>query len=80
MAEEKISQKSRSKKIDKIRNHFNEKINQNNWMSKKHKNAFMALNYIEQTHILLFATTVYVSISAVSSLVDIPICIASSTA
>ena len=42
-----MRQKLRKRNIDKRRNCLSEKINQNDLMSKKHKNVYAALNYIE---------------------------------
>ena len=77
MAEENISEEFRSKEIDKSRNYFIEEIKQNE-LSKKHKNVYKVLNYTE--HLLNLASTVIgcVSISALVSLVAIPVDIASS--
>ena len=47
-------------------------------MSKKYKKVYMALNYIEQLLVLASAVSRCVSISAFTSLVDIPIGIVSS--
>ena len=79
MAEENISQEFRLKNIDETRNYLIEEINRNELMSKKHKKVCTTLNYIE--HFLILASTITgcVSISAFSSLVGIPIGIASST-
>ena len=44
MSEESISQESRLKNIDEIRNYFIEVIKQNELMSKKHKKACRFLN------------------------------------
>ena len=35
-----VSQKFRFKNVDETRNYFIEEINQNEWISKKHKNFF----------------------------------------
>ena len=57
------------KNIDKTRNYFIKKINQNELMSKKHKNICGILNYIK--HLLFLVSTVNgcVLISASSFLV-----------
>ena len=47
-------------------------------MSKKHKKVCTTLNYIEHFLILVFTITGCISISAFSSLIDIPIGITSS--
>ena len=64
MVKENISQEFRFKNIDETRNCFLEKINQNEWMIKKHKNVSTTLNYIK--HFLILASTItgYISISA----------------
>ena len=54
-------------------------INQNESMSKKHKKVPKTLNYIKHLLILASKITGWVSISAFSSLVGIPIGITSST-
>ena len=46
MPEENINQEFRLKKINKRRNYLIEEINQNELMSKKHKNVCRSLNYI----------------------------------
>ena len=62
MTEENISQKSSLKNIDETRNYFTEKINQNKFMSKRHKKACGVLNYIKQLLILVSTVTVCASI------------------
>ena len=47
-------------------------------MSKKHKNMFTTLDYVEHFLILASTTTRCVSVSAFASLIDIPIGITSS--
>ena len=78
MHEVNISQKFRLKNIDETRNYLIKEINRNELMSKKHKNVYTNLNYIE--HVLILASTITgcVSISAFASLVGIPIGIRSS--
>ena len=78
MKEENISQEFRLKNIDKIRNNFIEEMNQNELMSKKHKEVCRVLNYIEHLLILTSAVTGCVSISAFASLIGIPVGITSS--
>ena len=73
-----ISQEFRLKNIDETRNYLIEEINRNELMSKKHKKVYATLNYIEHFLILGSTITGCVSISAVSSLVGIPIGITSS--
>ena len=70
MSEENISQE-----FDEIRNYLIEEINQNEFMSKKHKKVHEVLNSI---WILISTVTECVSISAFASLVGIPIGITSS--
>ena len=78
MSEENISQEFRLRNIDETRNYLIEEINRNELMSKKHKNVFTALNYVENFFILASTITGYVSISGFASLVGIPIGITSS--
>ena len=61
-----------------MRNHLNEEINQNELMSKKHKNVYRVLNYSEHLLILISTVTGCVSISNVASLVNVSIGITSS--
>ena len=79
MTEENISRKFRLENINKKINYFIEEINQNELMSKKHKNICGILNYIEHLLILVSTGTECVSISASASLVDIPLGITSSS-
>ena len=78
MSEENISQEFRLKNIDEARNYSVKKINQNELTSKKHRNICTTLNYVK--HFLILASTITgcVSISALTSLVGIPIGITSS--
>ena len=46
MSEKNINQEFRLKKIEEIRNYLLREINQNELMSKKHKNVCRFLNYI----------------------------------
>ena len=46
MTEENMNQEFRLKDIDETRNYFIEEINQNELMSKRHKNVCGVLNYI----------------------------------
>ena len=78
MAEENIGQKFRVKEIDKIRNYFIKEIKQNELISKKHKNIFSILNYIEHLLILACSFTGYVPISVFLSLAGIPLDVSSS--
>ena len=50
MPEENINQEFSLKKIDEIRNCVIEEINQNEWMSKKHKKVCRVLYCIERTY------------------------------
>ena len=65
------------KEMDKTRNYFMEEIKQNELISKKHKKLCKILKYAE--HLLILAATVSgcVSISALASLIGIPVGIAS---
>ena len=78
MSKEKISRECSRKNIDETRNYLFEEINQNELISKKHKNVCRVLNYIE--HILIVDSTVSgcVFISDFASLVGILIGITSS--
>ena len=78
MPEENNNQEFRLEKIDQIRNYLIAKINQNQLMCKKHKKACGILNYIDHSHIVISTNTGCVSISALASLVGIPIGITSS--
>ena len=57
-----MSQEFRFKETEKARNHFIEKIKQNELISKKHKNVCKILNYTEHLLILVSKVTVCVSI------------------
>ena len=63
----------------KQKNYFLEEIKQNELMSKKHKKACTALNYVEHYLILASAITGCISISSLASLLGVPIGIKSST-
>ena len=78
MVEENISQEFRRKSIDETRSYFLEKIKQNELISKKHKKVCTTLNYIE--HFFNLASTIIecISISALASLIGIPMGITSS--
>ena len=71
MVEENISQEFRLKNKDETRNYFVEEIVQNELMREKGKKVCTTLNYIEKI-------TGCVSVSASTSLVDIPLGILSS--
>ena len=73
-----INPEFRLKSTDQTRNSSLEEINQNQSMSKKHKKDCTTLNYIEHFLILTSTTTRCISISPFSSLIVIPIRIASS--
>ena len=75
MPEENINQELKLKKIDEIRNHLVEKISQNKLKSKKHKNVWRVLNYIDDLLIVIPTNAGCVSISAFASLVGIPMAI-----
>ena len=67
-----MTQEFRLKNIEKyIRNYLIENINENELMSKKHKNVFRILNYIEHLLISVFTVAGCGSISALSSLVSV---------
>ena len=73
-----MSQKFRLKNIDETRHYFLEEIKQNELMSWNYKKVYTALNNIENFLILASTITVYISISAFTSLIGIPIGITSS--
>ena len=73
-----MTQEFRLKDIDKTRNFFLEEIKRNELMSRKHKKFCTALNYIEYFLTVAFTTTGCISISAFTSVIGIPIGIASS--
>ena len=73
MAKENISQESRLKNIEEIKNFLIEEINQNELMSKKHKKVCTVLHYIEPLLILTSAVNGCLSIFAFASLVGISI-------
>ena len=72
MNEENISQEFKLKNLDEIRNHFIEKINQNELVSKKSKNVCEVPNYIKYLLTLVPKISGWVSISAFASLGGIP--------
>ena len=78
MVEKNISQEFRLQNIDKIRNLFLKRIEQNELMSKKHKNVCITLNYIEHFLILASTNTGCIPSSAFASLLGIFIGITSS--
>ena len=67
------SLKFRFKKLDETRNYLLVEINHNDLMSEKYKKIFKYFNCIEHLLILVSAVTVYVSISAFSSLFCVPV-------
>ena len=73
MAENNINQEIRLKKIGEIKNYFIKEIDQNELMSKKHKNVCAVLNDKEHLLILASAITGCVSISTFASVVGISI-------
>ena len=73
-----IGQEFRLKNIGGT-NYLAEEIDQNELMSKKHKEVCTALYYIEHSPILTSAVTGCISISVFASLVGIPTGITSST-
>ena len=75
-----IGKEFRSNELDEKRNYYNEKIKQNELMSKKHQKVYKNLNYAE--HLLIIASTVTgcVSNSAFISLDGIHVGIGSSAA
>ena len=72
-----IDQEFRLKKIDEIRNYLIEEKNQNKLINKKHKKPCKILNYINHLLIVISTITGCVYISALTSLVGIPIGITS---
>ena len=78
MVEENISQELRLRKIEETRNYSLEEIKQNELMSRQHKMVCTTLNYIG--HLLLLASSItgYISVSALASLLVIPIGITNS--
>ena len=78
MCKENVSQEIRLKNLDETRNYSIEETNQYELVSKKHKIFCATLDYIEPSLIFAVTITGYVSISAFSSLVGIPIGITSS--
>ena len=78
MCKENVSQEIRLKNLDETRNYSIEETNQYELVSKKHKIFCATLDYIEPSLIFAVTITGYVSISAFSSLVGIPVGITSS--
>ena len=73
MVEEIRSQEFKLKNIDETRNYFPEEIEQNELISRKHKKVCTILNYFEHFLVLATAITGCISISALASLLGIPI-------
>ena len=71
MSEENLSQKFRLKNIHETKFYWIEVINWNELMSKKHKNVFATLNYIQYLLILASTITGCALILGFDSLVDI---------
>ena len=71
MPEENRNQEFMLTKTDGMRNYLIEEINQNELMSKKHKNVCIFLNYIDNSLTAISTSTGSVSISAFVSLVGI---------
>ena len=78
MPEEIMNQGFRLKNIDEIRNYLIEEINQNEFMTRKHKKVCRVLNYTDHSLIAISLITGGVSISVFASLVVIPIGITNS--
>ena len=78
MVEENISQELRLRKIEETRNYSLEEIKQNELISRKYKMVCTTLHYIG--HLLLLASSItgYISVSALASLLVIPIGITNS--
>ena len=72
-----MSQEFRFKNIDETRNYFLEEIEQNEFISEKHKKFCTTLNYSERFLILASAITGCISISAFATLLSISIGISS---
>ena len=66
------------KSIDETRKYFLEEIDQNEFMSRRHKKVCKTQNYTEHFFILASAITGCISISDFASLLGIPIGITSS--
>ena len=77
MDEENLSQEFRLKNIKEIKNYFIKETNQNELMSKKHKKGYRNLTYIDHFFVSASSITGCVSVSALASLVVIPIGITS---
>ena len=75
---EESSLEFRLRKIDETRNYLLEEIKHNDLMSEKCKNTCKYLNYIEKLLILVSTVTGCFSLSALASLVCVPVGITSS--
>ena len=80
MEEENIGQEFRLKEIDNKKDYFIEEVEQNEWVSKRHKKVCRTLNYTEHLLILASTVTAYSSVSVFASLVGIPASVESSAA
>ena len=79
MSEKNVNQEFRPEQnIDEIRNYLIEEINQNEFMTRKHKKVCRVLNYIDHSLIAISLITGGVSISVFASLGVIPIGITNS--
>ena len=67
------SLKFRLKKIDETRNYLLEEINNHDLMSEEYKKRCKYLNYVEHLLILVSTATGCFSISALASLVCVPV-------
>ena len=72
MVEEDVSQEFRLKNIEKTRNYFLEKIEQNELMSSKHRKGCITQNHIEHFLILSSTVTGCISSSAFACLIGNP--------
>ena len=77
MDEENLSQEFRLKNIKEIKNYFIKETNQNELMKKKHKKVYRILTYIDHFLVSASSITGCVSVSALASVVVIPIGITS---
>ena len=73
MSKENISKEFRLENIEETRYYFIKKIDQNEFMSKKHKKVCTNLNYIDHFPILASAVTGCILISVFAFLLGIPI-------
>ena len=77
MDEENLSQEFRLKNIKEIKNYFIKETNQNELMKNKHKKVYRILTYIDHFLVSASSITGCVSVSALASVVVIPIGITS---